>query len=70
MLIEDNKKCELTLSYRLTIEKKVQNIKENETIIDQICSCNLVRSIHEDYYLIKNYDLSKLNYLSKVKHIF
>ncbi len=65
MLIEDNIKNELTMSYRLNIETKIQNIKDNE-IIDQICSSNIVRSIHDNYFLYKNYELSKLNYLSKV----
>jgi hypothetical protein len=65
LLIEDNIKNELTMSYRLNIETKIQNIKDNE-IIDQICSSNIVRSIHDNYFLYKNYELSKLNYLSKV----
>ena len=66
ILIEDNIKNELTLSYRLNMEKQTTNLE----IIDQICSCNLVRSIHDDYYLYKTYDLSKLNYISKVLTIF
>jgi hypothetical protein len=65
LLIEDNIKNELTMSYRLNIETKIQNIKDNE-IIDQICSSNIVRSIHDNYFFYKNYELSKLNYLSKV----
>lgn len=66
LLIEDNLKCELTLNYRLNVEKQAITINASNDVIDQICSCNIVRFVYDDQYIYKNYDLNRLNYLSKV----
>ncbi len=62
-LIDDNKCFKLSINYRLSLEK---DSIDNPELFDQICSCNSIRFILDDLCVYKNYELSKLNYLSQV----
>ncbi len=65
-LLEDNKSCQLSISFRLEIEKIALN-SNNQIIIDQIRSCNLIRLVSESSYFSKlSYPLDKLKYLAQV----
>lgn len=59
LLLEDNRKKNLSLAYRLDLE---QQSEANTEALDQIASCNLVRLLQDDIFA--DYDLSKLNSIS------
>ncbi len=65
-MLEDNKTCQLSINYRLELENLA--IKSNNQImIDQISSCNLIRLVSESFYFSKYlYNFEKLKYLAQV----